>query len=170
MLRPNQHIWLCGFMGCGKSTVGPLLSALCGIGFIDMDQAIEEGEGMRIPAIFSQYGEPYFRELEAAYVAKLGELPASVIAAGGGTFLSPGNAAEAKISGSIVFLDVPFETCYARIAKSDRPIVRQNTKDGLREIYDKRHLLYCRHADLCFNASLPPSETAQGIAQRLKIL
>lgn len=167
MSEQGRHIWLCGFMGCGKSTVGPLLAALCGADFIDMDQAIEDGEGLRIPEIFSRYGEPRFRELEAAYVARLSAYPPAVIAAGGGTFVSQSNAEEAKRAGVIVFLDVPFETCYARIANSDRPIVRQSTKEVLLEIYEKRRILYRRHADFCFDALLPPQETARRLAQQL---
>ena len=166
MPKPNRHIWLCGFMGCGKSTVGPLLSKRCGIGFIDLDRAIEEGECMRIPDIFSRLGEAHFRALESAYIAKLGALSPAVIAAGGGAFLSADNAAEAKKNGVIVFLDVPFETCYTRIAASDRPIVRQNSKEALRQIYEKRHVVYRQHADLRISGVFSPSETARQISQK----
>ena len=56
-------IFLCGFMGCGKSTVGRELAKLLNCNFIDMDIYIEEKEKMPIPEIFSNHGEPYFRSL-----------------------------------------------------------------------------------------------------------
>lgn len=59
-----MNIFLCGFMGSGKSTIGKLLAEKCGRTFTDMDSFIEEREGMAIPEIFAQRGETGFREAE----------------------------------------------------------------------------------------------------------
>ena len=54
MIKKNKPVYLCGFMGCGKSTVGKLLAKKLGKEFIDLDEYIEEREGMTIPEMFEQ--------------------------------------------------------------------------------------------------------------------
>lgn len=161
----NQHIWLCGFMGCGKSTVGRALAKCCGAEFIDMDTYIEEQEQITIPQIFAQYGEPRFREMETACIAALKTHTPAVIAAGGGAFVSAENAALAAQSGKVVFLDVPFEICYQRIQHSDRPIVRRSTKEELQSLFELRHKQYKANAGICFREILPPQKTAEELAK-----
>ncbi len=161
MTELKQHIWLCGFMGCGKSTVGSALAALTGARFLDMDSYIEAREGRTIPEIFADSGEPYFRKAETETVTALGSETPAVIATGGGAMVSPINAAEAKKSGIVLLLDIPFEACYARICDSDRPIVRRSSKEELRQLYETRRALYLQHADLVFDAVLPPAESAK---------
>jgi shikimate kinase len=60
----SERIFITGFMGSGKSTIGPLLASALGVRFIDLDTVIEEKEGMAIPRIFMEKGEPAFRALE----------------------------------------------------------------------------------------------------------
>ncbi len=163
MTTLDKHIWLCGFMGSGKSTVGKQLAKALRVPFIDMDQLIEEQEGRSIPTIFAQEGEPYFRKVEAKTVVDLQQAPPSVIATGGGVMVSPENAAAAKKSGCVVLLDLAFNRCYERIRHSDRPIVRQNTPDKLREIYETRRTLYLAHADY----RLDDPETSDQAVQEL---
>ena len=64
-------IYLCGFMGCGKSTIGKILARKTGLKFTDLDDYIEETEKMSIPEIFAEKGESYFREKEAKAVKDL---------------------------------------------------------------------------------------------------
>ena len=64
-------VFLCGFMGCGKSTVGSLLAKKLGCGFCDTDELVVKSQGMTIPEIFAQKGEPYFRKVEAETVKSL---------------------------------------------------------------------------------------------------
>ncbi len=167
MITLDKHIWLCGFMGCGKSTVGKQLASLLNVPFVDMDSLIEEQEGRSIPAIFAQEGEPYFRKIEAKAVVDLQQSPPSVIATGGGVMVSPENATAAKMSGCVVFLDLAFDRCYERICHSDRPIVRQNTPDQLREIYETRRTLYLAHADYRLD---DPETSDQAVQELMKII
>lgn len=160
----NEHIWLCGFMGCGKSTVGRALAKRYCAEFIDMDTYIEEKEQMNIPEIFAQYGEPRFREMESACIDALKTHAPSVIASGGGAFVSDSNAALASQSGKIVFLDIPFEICYQRIQHSDRPIVKRSTKEELQNLFELRHKYYTENAAICFQKILTPQETAEQLA------
>lgn len=81
-------IFLCGFMGCGKTTVGEILAKKLGLPLIDTDAYIVEQEGKSIPDIFAQDGEPYFRKKEAEAIRTLCTQNA-VISCGGGAMLNP---------------------------------------------------------------------------------
>lgn len=135
-----QAIFLCGFMGAGKSRVGRELSKALGWPILDTDAMIRQEHGP-IPEIFETMGEAYFRQLEAQLAQKLRGEENVIIATGGGFVLS--EAVQAALKGScVVYLDVPFEVCWKRIRFSDRPLVRANSKEQLREIYKKRAAVY----------------------------
>ena len=85
MDSPNPQIYLTGFMGSGKSTVGPLVGARLGRRFLDLDDLIAERAGRAIPAIFEAEGEAGFRRREAdALRAVSREDGRAVVATGGG--------------------------------------------------------------------------------------
>lgn len=163
-------IYLCGFMGCGKSTTGKLLAQKAGLKFTDLDDYIEEKEGMSIPEIFSQKGEPYFREREAQAVKEL-SAENSVVACGGGTIINDNSARIARENGTVFFLDIPFETCYDRI-KDDahRPLVANNTKEQLHEIFSKRHDIYMKNSTLAIDADKTPALICEDIIKTVKTL
>ena len=77
------------------------------------------------------------------------------------------NAEIARAHGYVVLLDVPFRTCYFRIADSDRPIVRNNTRHQLEELYDKRYVIYQKHCTHIADASRSPSA---GVSEILNVL
>ena len=87
----SRAVYLCGFMGCGKTTVGRVLADLLGTAYADMDAYIEKSEKMSIPQIFSDKGEGYFREAETRAVEEMGK-NGGVIACGGGAMLREKNA------------------------------------------------------------------------------
>lgn len=162
-----KTIYLCGFMGCGKSTVGRLLAEKLGTSCTDMDTFIEERERMPIPQIFSEKGEPYFRQKETEVIGILGER-GGVIACGGGAMLKKENAEIASSLGKVVYIDVPYEVCWERISGDDnRPIVKANTKESLKEIYDGRKPLYCAHSDISADGMGTPDEIADRIISQL---
>lgn len=158
MIKKNKPVFLCGFMGCGKSTIGRLLAKKLGMGFIDLDDYIEQQEGMKIPEIFAQKGEAYFRERESR---ALTELPASagVVATGGGTLLRKENGDLAKSLGTVVFIDAPFELCYGRI-KDDphRPIAASSTKEQLLERFEQRRPLYLGNSEFSVDGTAAPMQ------------
>ncbi len=160
-------IFLCGFMGCGKTTVGHALAKTLGIPLIDTDE-----ENMSIPQIFEQKGEPYFRKIEAEIVCGLCSKNA-VIACGGGAMLNNDTASTVKNSGaSIVLLDLSFDECYVRIKDDqNRPIVQKNTKQQLNEIFDNRLGVYQNNATAAVKLSseLKPDESAKRIIEILGI-
>lgn len=161
-------IFLCGFMGCGKTTVGKILAKKMGCSFYDTDELIVENQGMTIPEIFAQKGEPYFRQIEADIVKSMCGKSA-VISCGGGAMINPDTAKAVKDAGeTIVFLDVDFATCYERICgDSNRPIASSSTKEELKERFDKRYVLYKNHSTLQIDASSSPMETAEAVRRVL---
>ena len=162
-----KTIFLCGFMGCGKSTIGRLLAKKLGRNFIDLDDHIEKTQGKSISEIFQSDGEEFFRRLETDSLKTLGKSGA-VIATGGGALLSEQNARIAAENGVTVFIDVPFDIFYQRI-KNDksRPIAFNSTKEQLKERYDARRPLYRKNSSLIVSGDTTPLETAAKIAQML---
>ena len=161
-------IFLCGFMGCGKSTVGQKLAKTLNVPFTDMDTYIEEQAGKTIPEIFSEDGEPHFRDLETQAVRDLATQE-GVIACGGGAMLRDINAKIAAENGTVLFLDVPFRMCYLRIANTDRPIVKRSTRQELYNLYRKRRGVYRRHSTHRIEAVHSPTQTVQEIIALLEV-
>lgn len=157
-------IFLCGFMGCGKSTIGQILAKKSGCGFCDTDELIVKNQGMTIPEIFSQKGEPYFRTVEAETVKSLCGKN-TVVACGGGAMQNSETAETVRNNGGIiVYLNVPFDACYDRIKNdSNRPIVMNNTKEQLEEIYNNRHDVYMKNSTIMVEAVGSPTEIAGSI-------
>ena len=149
-------IFLSGFMGCGKTTIGKLLAHKMGLGYIDSDEYIAEREGMSIPEIFAEKGEPYFRKTEAEAIKCLGGKN-YVIACGGGAMLNDYTAAYAAGIGAVIFLDVPFDVCYNRICGDEnRPIVMSSTRDELLLRYNTRYPIYKKHSALHIDCNESP--------------
>lgn len=158
-------VFLCGFMGCGKSTVGKLLAKKMGFCFYDTDELIVEEQNMSIPDIFAQKGEPYFREVEARIVKSMCGKSA-IVACGGGAMLNADTAAAANENGIVVFIDVPFEVCYERICNdSNRPIAASSNKEQLLERYSSRYGIYSAHSAFTVDGSGSPMEIADKITE-----
>jgi shikimate kinase len=158
-----QTVFLCGFMGCGKTTVGKMLAQFTGRIFVDMDEYIEDYEHRTIAEMFASDGEAYFRGLEREAVVRLSS-SGYVVATGGGAMVDPVNAEAAKQGGRVVFIDTPFEVCYERI-KGDkkRPLAATATEDELRARYDARRGAYLAAADDIVDGSGTPIEICAGI-------
>ena len=103
----KENLILCGFMGCGKTTVGKRLAAATGREFIDMDRFIENQAGMTVSEIFAAQGEGAFRQMETEAARSLSAREGLVIASGGGTVLNPENVRLFRKTGKILLLDVP---------------------------------------------------------------
>lgn len=127
-------IFLTGFMGSGKSTVGPILANTIGFKFVDLDSHIEHKIGMRIGDIFKNYGEPKFRELERESLRELLHTASTVISLGGGTVTNAETLDLVKRHGVMVYLHSDVAHIYQRLrTKSDRPLLRDdqgNLLDG----------------------------------------
>lgn len=150
-LKRTPGIFLVGFMGSGKSTVGRALAEELGWGFADLDEDIEKREGVPISQIFDTRGETEFRHAETAALRERvrsveGGHPC-VIALGGGAFLSDENFQMVSNNGVSIWLDCPFSTVERRLAGyAHRPLARDPEK--LRELFAVRRAGYER-ADYC---------------------
>jgi shikimate kinase len=128
-LKRTPGIYLVGFMGSGKSTVGRLLAQRLGWSFADIDEEIEAAEKAAITDIFGTRGEAEFRQIETrvllAHIRKIESGRPAVIAVGGGAFVQAANREAMLGSGVAVWLDCPFETVQRRVGSaSHRPLAR----------------------------------------------
>ena len=114
----KEHIFLIGFMGCGKSTNAECLAEMTGARQVEMDQMIVENEGMAIADIFEEKGEAYFRELETELIKSFAGVEPAVISCGGGAVLKEENVRLMKESGKIVLLTAEPGTIYERVKDS----------------------------------------------------
>jgi len=162
---PIRRIVLTGFMGSGKSTVGPLLAARLGWKFVDADNAIEADAGMKIAEIFARHGEAYFRELEHATIIRLAAGDGLVLALGGGA-IERVQTRELLLSGAgtlLVHLEVTLETTLTRCIGTDeeRPVLADRANLEIR--YARRLPLY-REAHVSVAAdALTPEEVADAV-------
>jgi shikimate kinase len=128
----KERIFLTGFMGSGKSTIGPILANTLGYEFVDLDNTIEERQGMSVKRIFQEFGEEHFRRLERSMVNELVEKKHLVVSLGGGTMVDPSNFRVIIMSGVVVYLKVTPEQIFKRLHhKLDRPILTDIRGDRL---------------------------------------
>ncbi len=168
----EKRIYLCGFMGSGKTTVGEVLAKKIGYPFVDLDVYIEQAEGRSIPDIFAQDGEAYFRTQEARYLREMPVCGGAVVSTGGGTLLREENAAFAQESGVVVFLDVPFDVCWSRIYTGrveDRPLAAARTREELKLLYEKRRDVYLQAARVVVDGNDTPYRVADRICDRFLV-
>jgi shikimate kinase len=128
----RKLIYLLGFMGSGKSTVGTLLAQELHWPFIDLDSAIEAGQGATVREIFDRDGEAFFRELEHAALVEAARNEPAIIALGGGTFAQRSNFDFIRErGGTTIWLDCRLEELIARCeGKNDRPLFRDPASFG----------------------------------------
>ncbi len=164
-----QSVFLVGFMGAGKTSVGEALATHLGWRFIDLDRRIEARQQRKISAIFRDSGESEFRRLENEELQQVMaevEGKVAVVALGGGTFVRPGNAHSLRNCGYIVFLDAPVEQLWQRAeAQGARPLaVSENL---FRQLYAARRSRYME-ADCCVQTGgRSVAEVVAEIAARL---
>jgi shikimate kinase len=162
----KDKLFLVGFMGSGKSTVGPLVAAKLGWDFIDLDQQIEREQGQAIREIFGQHGEPEFRRIEARHLRSLKDRAACVVALGGGAFVQEANRPIVAELGVSVFLDCRLEVIRARCsADGNRPLFA--TPERVEDLYTVRQPFY-RMSDFSVDASdIEPAQVADQILRKV---
>lgn len=165
------NIVLCGFMGCGKTTVGHRLAALTGRQFVDMDDYIVLNSGLSIPVIFGRFGEDDFRRREREACAELSRQEGLVIAAGGGALTFGENVAALSQTGDIVLIDVPLETILVRLqGDNTRPLLsRPDREEAAEELYHRRLPLYRAAAKFTVDGTGDADGVAQEICRALGI-
>jgi len=128
----RDRIYLTGFMGSGKSTIGPIVANTIGYDFIDTDKEIERREGKSVNQIFEQNGADYFRELERILVQELSARIGMVVSLGGGTIADEVNFSIIKSSGILIYLQTSPEHLFRRLQnKTNRPTLRDEEGERL---------------------------------------
>ncbi len=164
----HRLVFLLGFMGSGKTSVGRLLARRLGWGFADLDGEIERRQGRTINQIFTEQGEPYFRRLEREVLEQLlvrGQQESLVVALGGGTFAQPANVELLRATGGLTFwLECPVEELQRRCrGLAHRPLFRDNA--SFRLLYLQR-LPFYQQADFRINADRSdPAQVVEEILQ-----
>ncbi len=162
----DKNIVLIGFMGCGKTTIGKLMSNLTGKNFIDMDDYIVEKEGISINEIFEKKGESYFRNLERELCVKLSEKDNKIIATGGGVIKSEENVENLKKGGTVFYLKSSSKKIASNL-KNDhsRPLLAGgNKEEKIEKLLEERKELYKKCADVIIDVEkLAPKEAVREI-------
>ncbi len=134
-----MKIYLIGYMGCGKSTLGRRLAKHTGIQFIDMDHYIEERNYKSIPQIFAEEGEAEFRKKERKALEELSEFTDIIIATGGGAPCFFDNIDLMNKSGKTIYMNIDPEILADRLLKSktERPLIKGKSRDELVAFIDE---------------------------------
>lgn len=143
----KELIYITGFMGSGKTTVGTILARKLNYEFIDLDVLIEKEEKRKISDLFKESGEPYFRKLEKEYLRKISNSGNKVISLGGGVLMDEENIKFVKDKGILIYLKVTSDEIYNRIKHStDRPLLKKenNTLCNKDEFIDRISLLFAQ--------------------------
>ncbi|MEA5502550.1 shikimate kinase [Halotia wernerae UHCC 0503] len=164
-LLQGVNLYLIGMMGAGKTTVGQLLAKQLSYGFVDTDNVIAQAAGRSINQIFAEEGEVAFRQLESDVLAQVCAYTRLTIATGGGIVLRRENWSYLH-HGLIVWLDVPVELLYNRLAEDNtRPLLQDvDPKGKLRSLLKERTPLYSQ-ADL--KITVNQEETPEQIANKV---
>lgn len=146
----SNNIFLIGFMGSGKSTIGRFLQKELNMELVEMDARIVEEQGMSINDIFAEKGEDYFRDLESRLVLDLNSEGNTIVSCGGGVVIRPENVENMKKNGKIVFLSATPDTIYERVKNStERPILNGHMNvEYIAGLMEKRRALYENAADI----------------------
>lgn len=129
----DRPIFLTGFMGCGKTTLGRAVSERCGVEFVDLDEAVEARAGLSVSEIFARHGEVHFRRLEREELERQSRRPV-LLACGGGTPCQPGMAGLMASLGTVVWLRADTDTLVRRLLEfgATRPLVAGKSEAELR--------------------------------------
>lgn len=159
-----MKIYLVGFMGSGKTTVGRELATRIDAPFFDLDELVAAAERMSIKEIFASRGEPYFRKRERDILRSTRNLEAAVVATGGGTFTFDENIQFIQSEGLSIYLSAPYALLRARVGEkaADRPLFTDDL--ATHELYANR-IRYYRMSDITIE--IREEETPAEIVERL---
>jgi shikimate kinase / 3-dehydroquinate synthase len=135
------HVALVGFMGAGKSTLGPALAERLGRQFVSVDAIVEERAGASVADVFDERGEPAFRRLEEeAALDVLSRRPLAIVELGGGALGSERTRAALAEHAFTVHIETSVDESWERVAGTDRPLARDS--QAFRALYEERRPLY----------------------------
>ena len=175
-MKPN--IFLTGFSGAGKTTVGIEAARLLGWRFVDLDERIEAAAGMPIDAIFARHGEPRFRDMETQALLAACEGERQVVSTGGGIIAADANREAMAANGAVVCLEAAPETIYERVraqSEGDEALVRPMLADAdpmrrIRVLKAQRQFHYTLAHWTVHTDRLSPAQAAREVVRAFDIL
>ncbi len=165
-----RNIILVGFMGTGKTVAGKSLARRLKMKFVDIDDLIEEREGMKISDIFASKGEPYFRKAEREIIKEVSAQSGLVIAAGGGAVVDEENVKNLKSSGVMVCLAATPDKIFERTkGHAHRPLLNvSDPREKISELLTKRAEYYARADHRIDTTALSIDEVVRKIVELVK--
>jgi len=157
-------------MGVGKTSVGTQLARDLGFIFVDTDTRIEADQNMTITSIFSQFGEPYFRDVESTIIQKVMKGERQVVSTGGGAVIRDRNREAFKKAGFVVCLTAGPDVIYERIKhETHRPLLQTpDPRAKIKELLDSRASFYSQ-ADVTIDTSgISVDDVIKMIKERIK--
>lgn len=172
-------LFLCGFMGAGKSTIGQKLSDELEVPFMDLDDRIEERADQTIPEIFEESGEGNFRVIERRALLDLADEYEGVVALGGGSLQNQQMLDHLKLKGLLIFIETPISVILDRISGDEnRPLLmddvgqpkdRESLAEELETLYKDRRPLYEQAAiSLKDDGSTSPEELVETLLKKIR--
>ena len=157
MNAADVNLYLVGFMGTGKTTVGRAVAHKLNFQLLDSDHEIERQQAKTIPEIFAQQGEPAFRQMERDFIERGHAAARTVISCGGGLVVQPGMLEILREKGVVVCLHASIETILARTARHrNRPLLDvENPDERVRILYAQREPIYKQSGTVILTDSRP---------------
>lgn len=161
----DVNLYLVGFMGTGKTTVGRAVAHKLGFHLLDSDHEIERLQKKTIADIFAQDGEPAFRDMEREFILHGHPAERTLIACGGGLVVQPGMLALLKARGVVVCLHASIETILTRTARHrTRPLLDvANPDERVRTLYVQREPIYRQSGTLILTDGRPLNDIASHV-------
>ena len=157
MNATDVNLYIVGFMGTGKSTVGRAVAHKLGFHMVDSDHEIERQQKKTIPEIFAQEGEAAFRAMERAFIESGHTGERTVVSCGGGLVVQPGMLGMLQSRGVVVCLHASVETILARTSRQqNRPLlVAENPEERIRTLFAQREPIYRQSGTVILTDSRP---------------
>jgi shikimate kinase len=160
MNAADVNLYLVGFMGTGKTSVGRGAAQRLGFAYLDSDHEIERARGRTVSELFAEAGEPEFRRLEREFIATGHPAERTVVSCGGGLVIQPGMSARLGALGVVVCLHASIETILARTGRqTHRPLLAGPDPEArLRALYAERESTYRSAGTLILTDGRPLKE------------
>jgi shikimate kinase len=163
-----MKVFLTGFTGVGKSTLGKELAELTGFPWVDLDAEIEKSTGISVSAYFDKHREEAFRVVERKILLEIiANRTTEIISLGGGTICHRLNHKEILAAGTLVYLDMEWDDLYKRIKSlENRPTLAKKSEEEVKAIFTQREPFYAlAQLKMPINSTF----TAQKLANILKL-
>ena len=173
----HRNIFVTGFSGSGKTTVGRIAARLLGWAFVDLDYDIERTAGLAIEEIFARYGEAHFRRLESERLAAACERDMQVVSTGGGIVVDWRNRRAMERAGAAVCLEARPETLFARVERQAREDAEASARPMLfaddalariRSLKTRRQFAYTHARLIVHTDDLSPEQAAMEVVRGWK--